>query len=223
MPQPAKRLLITAGPTHEPLDAVRYLANRSSGRVGLALADAAVQAGWSVTLLLGPIPDEAVAQALDPRVAVHRFETAEDLSESLDEHFEACDVLIMAAAVADYRPIRRSAGKLPREADRRSIEVEPTPDLVAACAARCRADQKIIAFALEEPEQLQTRAAEKLKRKAVDMIVANPLTTMGSAAIEPIVMTADGGIETPGAMSKEQFARWLLEKVQASVVEDRDG
>ena len=199
------RLLITAGPTHEPIDAVRYLANRSSGKLGVALAAAGRAAGWDVTLLLGPscVPPPADAH-------VERFESTADLAGLLDEHFGGCDVLVMAAAVADYRPVRSTAGKLPRTAEKRTIELEPTPDLVAACAERKRPDQHVIGFALETPERLNARAAEKLSRKRLDAIVANPLATMGGGEIEATIMTASGETHSPGSMTKQEFARWLI-------------
>ncbi|MEW6251572.1 MAG: phosphopantothenoylcysteine decarboxylase [Planctomycetota bacterium] len=212
----ARHMLITAGPTHEPIDAVRYIANRSSGRLGLALAAAARDARWAVTLLLGPVPAEPPGG-----VQTLRFQSAADLARLLDEHFPACDVLIMAAAVADYRPAQRLAGKPPRRNEKQMVELEPTPDLVAACAARRRPSQRIIGFALEEPAALEPRARAKLLRKGLDAIVANPLETMGAADIRPRLYTAAGETLDPAgemsqpaasdaAMSKADFARWLI-------------
>lgn len=203
----ARRLLITAGPTHEPLDAVRYLANRSSGRLGLAIAEAARDGGWDVTLLLGP-----VAVPPPERVAVRRFETTAELEALLAEEFPRCDVLIMAAAVADYRPYRASEEKLPRTGKRLLLELEPTPDLVAGCAAMKRADQRIVGFALEEPANLERRARDKLARKGLDAIVANPLGTMGADDIEAVLFTSSGESHRPAPtrLPKADFARWLL-------------
>ena len=200
--------LITAGPTHEPIDAVRYIANRSSGAMGVAIAQAARDAGCPVTLLLGPTtvkPPEGVR--------VERFESAADLAQLLDKHFRECDVLVMAAAVADYRPIAQQAGKIERRAGKLTIELESTPDLVAACAARRRADQYIVGFALAAADQLAERAVEKLRRKSLDAIIANPLNTMGAADIEATVYTSDGKAYTPPTkqMDKPTFARWLVE------------
>lgn len=209
----AKRLLITAGPTHEPIDAVRYLANRSSGRIGVALAAAAKCTGWAVTLLLGPVADDIHALAAAQGATIHRFTTADDLAVLLNQHFPQADVLIMAAAVADYRPSRPATGKLPRQDGIQQIEVEPTPDLVARIASTRRSDQQIVAFALEQPDLLESRAAEKLKRKGVDAIVANPLSTMGSDRIKPILLTARGQRDAPGDMDKEDFADWLIQRI----------
>ena len=203
------RILLTAGPAHEPIDAVRYLANRSSGAMGLALAEAAHRAGHAVTLLLGPV-------FVDPPggVRTHRFRTTADLQTLLDAHFQECDVLIMAAAVADYRLAPQTAGadsaKLPRGREGMTLHLESTPDLVAACAARKRPDQRIIGFALEEPARLAERAKEKLTRKQLDAIVANPLQTMGAADIDATLYTPNTEPISPGPMSKDDFATWLV-------------
>ncbi len=203
------KLLITAGPTHEAIDPVRYLANRSSGRLGIALAHAARAAGWSVTLLLGP--DVTVRL---PGVRVVQFESTADLAASLKEHFPDCDVLIMAAAVADYRPRCRQGDKIPRVGKRLILELERTPDLVAECAAHKRTGQRVIGFALESPDQLEPRGREKLRKKGLDAIVANPLETMGAGEIRAVVYTASGETIRParraGSMSKVAFARWLI-------------
>ncbi len=208
---------MTAGPTREPIDAVRFISNRSSGAMGMAIADAAAEAGCDVTLLLGPVLAPA---ALAERVTVHRFTTTADLQALLAEHFGGCDVLIMAAAVADYRMREVSPGKAKR-AGSLKLELEATPDLVAGVAATKRADQRVIAFALEEAEALESRALEKMRRKGVDAVVANPLSTMEDGRVAAVYLTADGGREEPwgaggaggGLMSKPDFARWLVRRV----------
>lgn len=200
-----RRLLITAGPTHEPIDPVRYLGNRSSGKLGIALAQAGRAAGWAVRLLMGP------TETLMPAgIDVYRFTSTSDLAALLDEHLPWCEALIMTAAVADYRPRQRSAVKLPRS-EGLTLELEPTEDLVAACVKRKRADQIIVGFALEEPDQLEDRARRKMRRKALDAIVANPLATMGADAIDAQVLTPDQQHLRPGAMPKSQFAAWLID------------
>ncbi|MEO0513891.1 MAG: phosphopantothenoylcysteine decarboxylase [Planctomycetota bacterium] len=204
------KFLITAGPTREPIDEVRFISNRSSGRMGIALADAAAQAGHDVTLLLGPV---LAPTTLGDRVEVVRFQTTAELQTLLEEHFRGCDQLIMAAAVADYRVRDVASGKTRRKKQLK-IELEGTPDLVAAVAKTKRADQRVIAFALEEPHELEARAVAKMKRKGVDAIVANPLGTMEGETISAVLLHADGRREEPGggqAMSKENFSRWLIE------------
>lgn len=222
------RLLITAGPTQEPIDAVRYLGNRSSGRLGVLLADRAAARGWAVTLLLGPthlLPQE-------PAVEVVRFRTTTELGELLKEHQPGCRVLVMAAAVADFRPVvppgqlegklKRSEGSSPLRGERSMIELEPTEDLLAACSARREAGRReggeegiagqlLVGFALEPRERMLESARAKLERKGIDLIVANPLGTMESEMIEAVVLGADGSsLQTEGAIGKGDFADWLL-------------
>lgn len=211
------RVLITAGPTREPIDDVRFISNRSSGQMGFALAEAASAAGHDVTLLLGPV---LLPPSVADQVNVIRFNTTADLEALLAEHFPKCDVLIKAAAVADYRPIERIKGKTPRGSGL-SIHLEPTPDLVAGCAQIKRENQTIIAFALEEAEAMETRAVEKMRRKKVDAILANPLQTMDASDIEPILFYADGRRAEPGRMAKSALAGWLISKIE-SVVQQVD-
>ncbi|MEM0913995.1 MAG: phosphopantothenoylcysteine decarboxylase [Planctomycetota bacterium] len=208
------RLLITAGPTHEPIDAVRYLANRSSGRVGIAIAEAARDAGHDVRLLLGPTH-------LPPPtgVAVDRYTTTAELSALLDRTFDACDVLVMAAAVADYTPalgdVDPASTKLQRGDGEITLRLRPTPDLVGGLAARRRPDQRIVAFALEYADTMIDRAAAKLARKHVDAIVANPLGTPDRETIDAAWLAPGAPPERSGEIPKSAFARWLLDRVNA--------
>lgn len=206
------RLLITAGPTHEPIDAVRYLGNRSSGRLGIALTDQADELGWPVSLLLGPTH-------LMPRsdcVRLTRFHTAADLRRALNKTLPECDILVMAAAVADYTPATADlSGKIRRsENEALTLSLRPTPDLLSECAARARADQLLVGFALEPASGLAASARAKLARKGVDLIVANPLETMESAGIDakllahPTLSALEA--ESPHPQSKLEFAAWLL-------------
>lgn len=205
-----RRLLITAGPTHEPIDAVRFLGNRSSGRMGVALADAAAALGWHVTLLLGPAP----ARPTHPAVNLRHFITCADLQTLLAEEVAAADVLIMAAAVADFRPKPNpamSGGKFRRTAAAMTLELEPTPDLLAQVARARRPGQLLIGFALEPRAELLDSARAKLIRKGIDLVVANPLETMDSPSVEATILAADGSlVDTPGLMPKPAFAAWLM-------------
>lgn len=211
------RVLITAGPTQEPIDAVRYLGNTSSGKLGSALADAVVTRGWNATLLLGPHAVEPESGA----VTIRRFRTTADLEAELKASLPDCDILIMAAAVADYRPIVEPGmtnSKLRRGGDRLTLEFEPTPDLLAGCAARRRPDQTLVGFALEPKATLLDSARRKLNRKAIDLVVANPLETMNAGSIAATVLGAEwtgyqDGLSTPGTITKDDFAIWLLDLI----------
>ncbi len=207
------RLLITAGPTYEPIDPVRFLGNRSSGKLGVALAQEAATRGHDVLLLGGP----GLAEGEDYEAtsyAIKYFESSRNLEALLAEHFPGCDALIMAAAVADHRPAHVSPIKLARDDGPLTLTLEATPDLVAAAAAHKRPDQRVIAFALEDPATLDARAADKLRRKRVDALVANPLTTVGSDAIDPIFLRPGVPPQRPGRMSKAAFAAWLLDRLE---------
>ncbi|MFO0829724.1 MAG: phosphopantothenoylcysteine decarboxylase [Phycisphaerales bacterium] len=217
------RFLVTAGPTHEPIDAVRYLGNRSSGRMGVAIAEAAHARGCAVTLCLGPVPTPMLA----PDVELARFTTTDDLRALLARHAAAADVVVMAAAVADFRPTGPPrAGKLERVADRAEplrLELESTPDLLAEVASHRRSGQLLVGFALEEPDRLDERARAKLVRKGVDAIVANSLRTMDADDIDGKLIVADGRVLVPepadhpaaGRVSKSVFARWLVDALIA--------
>lgn len=211
--QTPRRIVITAGPTHEPIDAVRYLANRSSGRLGEALALEAARRGWSVTLLLGPVNRSPNYT----QIHIERFITTADLQALLREHAPSADVLIMAAAVADFRPAASTEFKLKRSSGPITLELEPTPDLLLETAQRRRPGQVIIGFALEDRERMLMSAVEKVQRKDVDAIVANPLETMDSDMIEATLVWRDGSKESTGArITKDQFAAWLLDRADVA-------
>jgi phosphopantothenoylcysteine decarboxylase/phosphopantothenate--cysteine ligase len=211
------RILITAGPTHEPIDAVRYLSNRSSGRMGVALAEASLQRHWATTLLLGPT---SLAAPESSHLRLRRFQTTDDLQRLLAEEWPRHDVLLMAAAVADYRPSSSLEGpgkanqKIPRRAKSWTLELEPTPDLLADLSASSRADQVLIGFALEPADQLRDSARKKLQAKKLHAIVANPLETMDSPTIDATILFADGTIHGANrTMAKSEFASWMLDAV----------
>lgn len=210
-------ILLTAGPTYEPIDAVRFIGNRSSGRLGSSLADEAAGRGWRVTLLLGP---NAIAPE-SPKVELVRFQSTADLQARLDEHLPEATVLVMAAAVADYRPVLDEVdlkGKRRRTKDGMVLKLESTPDLLARCSSRARPDQLLIGFALEPEAELIESARAKLVRKNIDLIVANPLETMDSSTIRATVLgnpQRGMGVEfsTDGRITKGEFAGWLLDRI----------
>lgn len=183
--------------------------------MGVALADEAARRGLSVTLLLGP----AAVTSSDSRVKLRRFRTCEDLRDLLREETPSADILVMAAAVADYRPKvdpRFFGGKFRRMNTPLTLEIEPTPDLLAEVAKSRRTDQLMVGFALEPREELIASAMSKMERKAIDMVVANPLETMDSPTVEATVLYRDGrSVSTPGKMTKEKFAPWVLGLIEA--------
>jgi phosphopantothenoylcysteine decarboxylase / phosphopantothenate---cysteine ligase len=205
------RVLITAGPTHEAIDAIRFVGNRSSGRLGCALADDSTRRGFSTTLLLGP----CCSSPTEPAARVERFVSCADLQTLLARHAPEADIIIMAAAVADFRPLPPPSGSLPskirRTAAGLTLQLEPTPDLLAGIAASKSAGQLFVGFALEPAEGLMDAARAKMLRKGVGMIVANPLETMEHSDINATLLRADGSSASPGAMSKTRFASWLID------------
>jgi phosphopantothenoylcysteine decarboxylase/phosphopantothenate--cysteine ligase len=202
------RILLTAGPTREPIDAVRFISNRSSGQMGAAVADAALRAGHELTLICGPIctPMPPAARRID-------VDTAAEMLTAVQREFPNHDDLIMAAAVADFRPRYVRSGKVERDGTL-AIEFEPTQDVVATAARAKRADQRVIGFSLEIAGNLD-RARQKLQRKALDMMVYNPATTMESRAVESILLYPDGRSESLPSRSKPDFADILMQRVVA--------
>lgn len=214
-----KRILITAGPTREPIDDVRYISNRSSGRMGAALATAAVAAGHEVRLLLGPS-----TLSLPAGITTHRFETGDELARLLERYQADFDDLIMAAAVCDYRPCNPRPGKhRSKRSGMTTLELEATPDLVAQIARGRSPHQRVVAFALEEADDLDARARTKLVSKQVDAIVANPLSTMDAEQIAPVWITREGHRAAPGQMRKEVAAAWILGQLATLREASHDG
>jgi phosphopantothenoylcysteine decarboxylase / phosphopantothenate---cysteine ligase len=164
-------VLITAGGTREPIDSVRFVGNSSSGRMGVALAQAARRRGAEVTLVAAN-----VALAPPPGVACREVVTAAELAQACEEEFPACDVLLMAAAVADFRPAAPSEGKIKKSGRAHlQIELEPTADVLAGLATHRRDSQTLIGFAAEHGERAVEHAREKLLVKGVDALVVNDI------------------------------------------------
>lgn len=214
-----RRLLITAGPTHEPIDAVRFLGNRSSGTVGVKLANEALSRGWEVRILLGPV-DSRVVRSVSEGVEVARFVTSAELASLLESaDLGELDGVIMAAAVADYTVDgAEESGKLRRGAID-SLRLTATRDLLRGVSDR-RGEARepmLVGFALEPAERMVERATEKLERKGVDVVVANPLETLESGEIDATLVSHDG-VETLGVMDKGEFACCLLDVLDRWVV-----
>jgi phosphopantothenoylcysteine decarboxylase/phosphopantothenate--cysteine ligase len=202
------KILVTAGPTREPIDAVRFITNASSGQMGYAVAAAAAKAGMDVTLLSGP-----VSLAPPAGCKVVRFVTVAELKAALEAHFAACDALVMAAAVGDFTVDSPAGGKLHRTAGVLKLTLRPTPDLLAELAARKRPGQKIVAFALEEgpPQAAQDAAAAKLAAKGADFIVVNTPAAMSAKKSEAAVLGPAGPVLPWARWSKAELARRIVE------------
>lgn len=171
------QVVVSAGGTREPIDPVRFLGNRSSGRQGVALAAEAAARGAQVTLVAANISADVLAAAQHPSIDVVKVGTAAELSEAMKDAAAAADVVVMAAAVADYRPVAVSDRKLTKESGGvPAIELVENEDIVAALVVARRAGQIIVAFAAETPEdeaEMLGRARRKKERKGVDLLVVN--------------------------------------------------
>ena len=206
------RVLVTAGGTREPIDSVRFIGNRSSGRMGLALAGEAARRGADVTLLAANV-------TLTPPDGIEtvNLETTAELEAAVRERFPEADVLIMAAAPADFRPVERADSKLSREEGARSLQLEPTTDIVAGMAAGRRPDQTIIGFAAEHGDGAVERGRAKLARKGLDAVVVNDIsrTDIGfdSSENEVTIVLADGESEV-GRRPKREVAAAILDEVE---------
>ena len=209
------RVLVTAGGTREPIDAVRFVGNRSSGRMGFALAAEAAARGAAVTVVAAN-----VALARDERVTYVDVATAAELQAACAAAFADAEVLLMAAAVADFRPARSFAGKLKKDAAEEllRVELERTPDILGGLAAARRPDQTLVGFAAEHGPEALRHAREKLARKRLDAIVVNDVSRSDigfeSEANEVTILTASGETHVPRA-SKHEVARAVLDVVAA--------
>lgn len=204
------RLLVTAGPTREEIDPVRYLSNHSSGKMGYAIARNAVARGAAVTLITGPVNLQPPAG-----VEVLQVGSALEMQRELDRRFDETDVVIKAAAVADYRPMQRGGQKIKKNSATMTLELEKNPDLLAELGRR-KTTQILVGFAAET-ENLLENARKKLQAKKLDLIVANDVTAEGAGfgAETNLVrlMYADGRVEELPLLSKDEVAARLLDRV----------
>jgi phosphopantothenoylcysteine decarboxylase / phosphopantothenate---cysteine ligase len=208
------RVLVTAGGTREPIDSVRYVGNRSSGRMGLALAAAAAERGAEVTLVLAN-----VSLPVPAGMRTTRVETAAELAAACAEEFPACDVLLMAAAVADFRPARPADHKVKKTGPEAlaEIELEPTEDILSRLATQRRAAQVLVGFAAEHGDGALAYGREKLVRKGLDVIVINDISRadigFDSEQNEVLILTRDGGEQHIARTAKGEVADHVLDQV----------
>jgi phosphopantothenoylcysteine decarboxylase/phosphopantothenate--cysteine ligase len=203
-------IVVTAGPTCEDLDPVRFLTNRSSGRMGYAVAEAAVRRGARAVLVSGPVSLEAPAGV--ERVNVR---TTEQMHRAVLDNLDRATVVVMAAAVADYRPVMPHTTKLKRGTERLSIEFEPTADILADISRR-KGERLVIGFAAET-EHVAEHARRKLKDKAADLIVANDVTAPGAGFDHDTnvvtIFRSDGREQSLPKLTKIQVAHRILDEV----------
>ena len=201
-----RHVVVTAGPTHEPIDPVRYIANRSSGKQGFAIAGALAELGARVTLVAGP-----VSQPTPPGVTRVDVETAREMAAAVDQALPA-DAAVMVAAVADWR-VEPSAQKIKKRGETPQLSLAENPDILAGLAASDRRPRLVIGFAAET-EKLLDNAAAKRAAKGADWIVANDVSgdVMGGADNSVHLVTADG-VESWERMAKSDVARRLAERI----------
>jgi len=213
LPWDGLRVLVTAGGTREPIDSVRYVGNRSSGRMGLALAEEAAALGADVTVVAAN-----VALARDPRVRYVDVETAAELEAACTQRFPGCDVLLMAAAVADFRPATTATTKLKKDTmgDSPALELTRTPDILLALGRARRAGQTLVGFAAEHGADAVEHGRVKLAAKNLDAVVVNDIADAAigfdSLENEVTIVTAAGDRAVPRA-AKSEIARAVLATV----------
>jgi phosphopantothenoylcysteine decarboxylase/phosphopantothenate--cysteine ligase len=174
-PLKGKRLLVNAGPTHEPIDPVRFIGNHSSGKMGVAIADAGAEYGADVELILGPVYIYPKNRA----VKVINVITSDEMAEECLQRFPSCDIAILAAAVADFKPESVSEKKIKRRSEGLIIKLKPTIDIAAEMGETKSSRQLVAGFALETDNEIEN-AKEKLKRKNLDLIILNSLRDKGA-------------------------------------------
>lgn len=201
------RFLITAGPTREPLDPVRYLSNRSSGKMGYAIAAAALEEKHDVILVSGPV---ALAPPLGAEVT--RVTTGEEMFAAVSAHFLLCDVFVMCAAVCDYKPVHYAPEKMKKQRTRFSLELEPTRDILASLTSQPH-NCFVVGFAAET-ESLAANAQRKLQEKNCDLLIANDVGRadigMDADDNEVVIFAKQGAPKKLPRQKKTKLARDLL-------------
>jgi len=214
------RVLVTAGGTREPIDSVRFVGNRSSGRMGIALAECAARRGAEVTVVAANVTLPA-----PPGVRVLAVETTAELAAAVGEEFAGAHVVLMAAAVSDFRPADAVGAKLAREGGNGlDLRLEPTPDVIGALAAQRRHGQTLVGFAAEHGGDFIARARDKLTRKGLDAIAVNDISRsdigFDSDSNEVVIVEPDFEQHVPLA-SKQDVADAILDRIEALRSETR--
>jgi len=210
-----RRILVTAGPTHEPIDPVRYLGNRSSGKMGIAIAHEAAARGARVTLILGPTSLALPIGEVEELVGIER---ADEMQDEVLRRAGDADAIVMAAAVADFRPKGPSDAKLKKDQGVPELVLEPTPDILSELGERKRPGQLLVGFAAET-QDVESAGRGKLERKHLDLLVANLVghegTGFGSDTNEAAILAADGNDVAMRTWSKRELAAALCDRIAA--------
>jgi len=208
----AMKILVTAGPTREYIDAVRFISNASSGRMGCAVADAAASGGHDVTLLHGPL---ACHKPKGCRCVP--FVTVDELRGALNEHFADCDALVMAAAVGDFRTEKTFPGKLRRGSGPITLKLFPTEDILAGLKDRKRTGQVVLAFAVEEGDEgaAEAKARAELAAKGADYVVVNTPAAMGADSSRACILSPGGVVLPWDRRTKKQLAEEIIKLLSA--------
>jgi phosphopantothenoylcysteine decarboxylase / phosphopantothenate---cysteine ligase len=210
-----RRVLVTAGGTREPLDTVRYLGNRSSGRMGVALADEARRRGADVTLIASNL-----TVAAPPGIELVEAPSAADVQREVGARADNADVVLMAAAVADYRPAEPLDHKRSKDDQPWPVDLEPTPDIVSALAAQRRNGQVVVAFGADEGEAGLERKRRMLTDKDVDLVVFNDVGRDDIGFDSPdneVVLVGRGGERRVGKDSKQGIAAEIIDEVETLI------
>jgi len=205
------RILVTAGPTREPIDPIRFLSNRSTGKMGFSIAEVAAERGHQVRLIAGPV-------GLSTPPGVERIDviTAEEMHQAVASHFKWCKVLLMVAAVSDWRPATVSPKKLKKHNEEESLRLVRTRDVLSSIKAR-KGERIVVGFAAES-DHVEAEAVRKLNDKNLDMIVCNdvlqPDAAFESDTNRVVIFTRDGAREALPLLLKKEVAVHILSRVE---------
>lgn len=207
-----KTVLITAGPTREPIDPVRYISNRSSGRMGFDMAKVAYRRGARVMLVHGPVSIPA-----PPGVEVHPVETAQEMSDAVNVLSEHAHIIIMTAAVSDYTPVEKALQKIKKGADRLNLDLKKTNDILTELVKNRRKDQAVIGFCAET-QNLEKEAIKKMVNKRPDLLVANDVSRQDAGfevrTNKVLIVSRDLKVEDLPILDKEAVAEKIFDRIE---------
>lgn len=213
LPLAGKRALVTAGPTYEPLDPVRFIGNRSSGKMGIAVAQELARKGAEVTLVLGPVSEKMPQH---DRLQVIPVQTAEEMRQACLTAFPRTDIAVLAAAVADYRPVQVAAQKIKKKAGEWTLALERTPDILKELGTEKKPGQILAGFSLETHDE-EKFARQKLQEKNLDMIILNSLRDEGAGfgydTNKISIITANGEQKSYPLKPKPEVARDIVASI----------